>query len=108
MRVYISGPITGYEDTADERFKRARAAVLNAFGIDTEIIDPYRVGLAISAHAKLTDEEWMSISFAEMSLCDAVYFMPGWSESAGCKNEMIEALLKKKDILELEVKGYEL
>lgn len=91
MRVYLSGAITGKEDTAGERFTRATLDVFERCGYNTEIINPWAVGIAASVNANLTHKEYMELSFALMGLCDAIYFMPGWGESEGCGMERIYA-----------------
>ena len=32
-------------------------------------------------------EFWLEATMEEMLTCDAVFFMPGWEESEGCKEE---------------------
>ena len=86
MRIYISGAITGHEDTAEERFRTA-SMLLKAAYSDAEIVNPWRIGQKIAYTAKPTHEEFMHISFALMDICDSVYFIPGWGVSDGCQKE---------------------
>ena len=86
MRVYLSGPITGHEETAPERFSAAED-LFSDFG--EEVINPWKIAEAIGA--KLTHEEYMRIDFFLLYLCDAIYLLDGWQDSAGCRREMEEA-----------------
>ena len=100
MRVYLSGAITGKEDTAAERFLAATLDVFERCGHGTEIINPWAVGLIASMNADLSHKDFMNLSFALMELCDAIYFMPGWGESEGCGMEYIYAQNMGLKILE--------
>ena len=100
MRVYLSGAITGKEDTAGKRFLAAGLDVFEKCGYKTEIINPFAVGRIASMNANLTHKEYMDLCFALMGLCDAIYFMPGWKESEGCKMERIYAQNMSMIILE--------
>lgn len=104
MRVYISGPITGQEKTAYDRFLKAEVKIWRAYGHETETINPEKIGEALGRHAELTHAEYMKISFEVMKLCDAVYFMPGWSKSKGCQEELTWAQNLGMTILEESAK----
>ena len=86
MRIYISGAITKHKDTAEERFRTA-STMLKVVYPDAEIVNPWKIGQKIEFTAKPTQEEFMHISFALMDICDSVYFIPGWGDSAGCQME---------------------
>lgn len=100
MRIYISGPITGHEKTARWNFADAVKTVFNAYGTDTEIINPFEIGKEAGFMANLTHTEYMEMSFLLMTFCDAIYFMPGWENSKGCKMERIYAENRKMKIIE--------
>jgi hypothetical protein len=100
MRVYLSGAITGKDDTAGKRFLAATMDVLERCGYNTETIDPWAVGRIARMNANLTHKEYMDLCFALMGLCDAIYFIPGWKESEGCKMERIYAQNMGMTILE--------
>ena len=100
MRVYLSGAITGKEDTAGKRFLAATLDVFERCGYGTEIINPWAVGVVAGVNANLTHKEYMELSFTLMALCDAIYFMPGWKESEGCNMERIYAQNMSMVILE--------
>ncbi len=91
MRIYISGAITGHEDTAESRFLSAEK-MLSKLYADAELIDPFLIGRQMQEHANtLTHKEYMDICFSLMKLCDCIYFIPGWENSNGCKQERIYA-----------------
>lgn len=105
MRVYLSGAITGKEDTAGKRFLAATLDVFERCGYGTEIINPWAVGTIAAANANLSHKDFMNLSFALMELCDAAYFMPGWKESEGCNMERIYAQNMGMTILEGDADG---
>lgn len=105
MRVYISGPITGQEDTARERFHAAEEEVKRIFGRDVEYINPYEVGEVAAVNAEtLTHSDYMGISIGLMFACDTIYMMPGWEKSRGCQLEREYAEIHKMKIVEGGVK----
>lgn len=92
MRIYVSGPITGHEDTARRRFKEAVAELLVKYSIrkeDVNIIDPFWANSHVFDHFQETPshDDYMITSMAMLSLCDAIYMMDGWLDSEGCKEE---------------------
>lgn len=78
-RIYISAPITGCEDTAEERFTDAvRLAREHGF----VAVNPYaenknfgRWGDAIVAGLRL------------LRMCDCIMLCDGWQDSRGCRIE---------------------
>ena len=98
MRIYISGPITGQEDTAKDRFKIAEYILQKRYA-GAEIINPCSVNAEAAHAAELTHDEYMKISFTLMDLCDAVYFMGGWEKSKGCQMEHVYAENRSMKIL---------
>ena len=105
MRVYISGAITGQEDTARERFHSAEEEVKRIFGRDVEYINPYEVGEVAAVNAEtLTHSDYMGISIGLMFACDTIYMMSGWEKSRGCQLEREYAEIHKMKIIEGEVK----
>ncbi len=92
MRIYISGPVTGQEKTAKQRFNAAILGATWKAGAfeDTEFINPYEVNREMTYglnQETVTHAEYMTISIALLSLCDAIYLMRGWRQSAGCQEE---------------------
>lgn len=92
MRIYISGPITGQEDTAKRRFDEAAAELTVKYSrrkIPVCIIDPFRANACIFERFQVTPshDDYMATSMAMLSLCDAIYMMEGWLNSEGCQEE---------------------
>lgn len=105
MRVYISGAITGQEDTARERFHDAEEEVKRIFGRDVEYINPYEVVEVAAVNAEtLTHSDCMGIAIGLMFACDTIYMMPGWEKSRGCQLEREYAEIHKMKIIEGGVK----
>ena len=92
MKVFISGPMTGYEDNN-------RAAVMEAENLLVGL------GLSVFNPAWLYfSDEWsnsdiMAIDIAALSKCDAIYMLPGWTRSAGSMAEYKFAEATNKTIL---------
>ncbi len=104
MRIYISGPITGMEDTARQRFKEAVAELLVKYSrrkIKVNIIDPFWANDRVFEHFQETPshDDYMITSMAMLSLCDAIYMMEGWVNSEGCKQEYQYALEHGYDVI---------
>ena len=92
MRIYISGKITGTEDYI-ERFAKAEKELTKQ---GYEVINPAKISTCLP---KLEHEEYMRIDFALLEICEAAYFLDGWSESKGAREEHIKAFEEDKLIL---------
>lgn len=81
MRVYISGPMTGYPDDNFPAFN-AKAAELEAEGYEVE--NPAAKGV-------IDGWEWsdyLRYDLRVLTECDAVYTLDGWEGSRGASLEM--------------------
>lgn len=91
MKIYISGPITDDPDfmqhftAAETKLKERGHQVLNPIVWAKE-------GL------KLEYDEYMKLDLAMLSICDAIYMLPGWANSKGAKIELDYAADRKKRI----------
>lgn len=93
MRVYISGAISGIEDYKDH-FARAEAH-LKADGYTA--VNPTSLESVLPQDA--TYEEYMTVDFALLDICDAVYMLNGWKKSCGANREYGYAIAKGKTIM---------
>lgn len=81
VRIYISGPISGYD--LEERRKAFMEIEerLKAQGYET--VNPMKNGLPDEA----TTHEHMKRDIELLLTCDRIYFMKKWTHSKGCKLE---------------------
>ena len=93
-KVYISGPITGY-DLQERRTAFARAAeyIRRKGG---QPVNPLELGydpgrMDYAAH--------MGTDIAALLRCDTVMFLPGWHASDGCTLEFAAARIYGKHII---------
>lgn len=86
FRVYISGPITGTTDYM-ERFEEAEKKLKER---GYSVVNPAKVNAQLPEDTSY--EEYMEMSFCLLSLCDAAYFLNGWSNSNGANKEYRYAL----------------
>jgi hypothetical protein len=91
MKVFISGPMTGYEDYNRIVFNLKEAELKKAHP-DWVILNP-----AIHPDG-LTHEEYMKLCFAMLDICDFIVVLPGWINSKGSKMEILETLRLKKPV----------
>lgn len=81
MRVYISGPMTGYPEFNFPAF-RAAAARLRADGHEVE--DPSAKGVI----AGWAWADYLRHDLRVLSDCEAIYTLEGWEQSKGARLEM--------------------
>lgn len=93
MKVYISGPITGYEDGNVKAFQEAEDYLLY-LGYDP--VNPHKLE---HNHGK-TWREYMNVDIKALVDCEAVFTLKGCTKSRGAKVEIIIA-----ESLGLEVWG---
>ena len=80
MRLYVAGPVTGFDDRNLAEFQRAAALLRRACGCETviphDLVPP--------------DAEWgeaMRATLTAMLSCDGVALLPGWMKSRGARLE---------------------
>lgn len=81
MKIYISGGITGIKDCM-QHFKEAEIR-LSAAG--HEVINPAKICAGLPEST--THSECMEMCMVLLDMCDAIYMLQGWMESAEAKEE---------------------
>ena len=93
-RIYISGPITGVANYK-EIFSTAAAELREA---DYDVIDPAEVNSYMPISC--THDEYMSMCYPMIDMCDAIYMLPNWQQSKGACIEYGYAKAKGKEIMQ--------
>ena len=93
MRIYISGKITGTTDHM-ERFAEVEERLTKQ---GHEVINPAKINAMLPVCVSYDD--YMTLSRAELSICDAIYMMCGWQDSNGAGIENVWAMEMDKEIL---------
>ena len=88
MKIYIAGKITGRENYKDE-FKKAEERLTKQ---GNTVLNP-----AVLPEG-FEHSEYLHICKAMIDVCDAVYFLPTWSDSKGAYFEMGYAVAAGKEI----------
>lgn len=78
MKIYIAGPMTGYQNYNRHAFN-AKAEEFSAQG--HIVLNP------ATLPGGLTQPEYMDICFAMIRAADAVHFLPNWQQSEGAVAE---------------------
>lgn len=93
MKIYISGGITGVADY-EEHFKEAEIRLVAA---GNEAINPARICAGLPEST--THSEYMEVSMVLLDMCDAIYMLQGWQESAESKEEFERACAREIPIM---------
>ena len=81
-RIYISGPITGY-DIHERRSKFETVQHYLEHLCSWKTFNPLKNGLPADAHRS----EHMREDMKQLLKCTAIYMLEGWEQSAGCQLE---------------------
>lgn len=81
MKIYLSGKISGTRDFR-ERFQKA-GDNLKKDGWD--VINPVAIGDLLPPST--TYKQFLELDLKLLSMCDAIYLIPGWETSEGAKTE---------------------
>ena len=98
MKVYLSLPISGYDEKERWKYAARMSAVLAMMHEDWHVVNPFHVRDRLQR--KKYDEtgvitlpsydEMMKADIEELRKCDLALFCPGWYASEGCREEMRE------------------
>lgn len=89
MKIYIAGKITG-EPNFKKIFKTKEEELKSQ---DHIVLNPADLPKGLSY------EEYMTICFAMIDVCDEVHFLSNWSTSQGAKREKMYAMSKMKNLV---------
>jgi len=90
-RIYIAGPMTGYENYNFAAFNEAAQKLRNAGFVAVNPAD----------HGIVTGADWpdyLRDDIAKLATCEAIHFLPGWSKSKGATLEHHIAVALAMDI----------
>ena len=95
MKIYISGKITGATDYM-ERFSQAQQTLED---MGHEVINPALVNSNLPTST--TWDEYMSLCYPMVDMCDGICMMNGWGDSRGARIERLHAIKGGKKLMEL-------
>lgn len=87
-KVYISGPMTGYDNENKPAF----------FEAEEKLKEKYTVVNPARNQEGLEYAEYIKIDVKNILKCDALYLLPGWQYSTGARLEHELAVVLKLDI----------
>lgn len=93
MKVYISGPVSGYPDNNAEAFNRAEDALRRE---GYEPLNPLSIKLGENA----TWEDYLRADLRLLTTADAIYLLKDWGESKGARLEAYVARKLNMTIME--------
>lgn len=118
MRVYCSGPMTGYPDhnrpafdAAAKRLREQGQFVINpaelslTFGTAEEIANSFEAYYEGAAQTYPNGslrlaQSVMDAELAAVRSCDAIYILRGWETSRGAKKELAEAIANGLQVMQ--------
>lgn len=90
MIVYLAGPMTGWANGNKESFhKKAKELHEQGHIVWNPAHNPDGMG----------HDEYLHVCEAMIDICDAVYFLYGWSQSKGARREFNYACQKGKQLM---------
>ena len=85
--IYISLPISGHEDTYEQRLDEAVEYVKEKYPEYDRVITPKYVASELNEQRDPiipTYKEYLSADIDIMTVCDAIFMCSGWQDSKGC------------------------
>ena len=95
-KVYIAGPISGYQDLNRSSFYKAQEAI-NALGFD--VSNPHEFCIDIKSEDS-SDPKFYRRGFAVLITCSDILLLEGWQYSAGAQLERKVAVLCRMGVHE--------
>lgn len=88
VRIYISGPMTGYEKFNFDEFNKMENDILINFD-GVSVVNPVAISKKVEAvKENPTYVDYLREDFRELIDCDAVILLDGWRDSGGCQKEV--------------------
>lgn len=85
MKIYISGPMTGYNNFNYDYFDKVKRD-LEREGF--KVISPADIGRSLmKRHKKVSYIDFLEADLNALKECDAVYMIKGWRKSLGARIE---------------------
>jgi hypothetical protein len=85
VKVYVSGPMTGYEDYNRPAFHRATRHLRD---LGFTVVNPAELDEADGSAEEIQSHAWyLKRDIAALLTCDAIYLLPGWKHSKGATLE---------------------
>jgi len=88
-RIYIAGPMRGYEDSNYPAFNRA-AARFRALG--WVVANPAEIGSLFNHSSTIDPAEYIREDLHHLARCEAIALLSGWEASVGARCEVAVAL----------------
>lgn len=95
MKIYISGPITGVDNYA----KNFLEAEIKLKKQGHEVLNPAKTGDTLPESTAY--EQYMSICYLMLDMCEAVVLLDGWEKSKGACIEYGYSFAKEKMIISI-------
>ena len=99
--VYISGPMSGFENYNFEAFDNAAKYIRDRGDIAVNPASRGKEWVAKNGNREMTDNEYRRIMIDclnDLRSCDAIFLLKGWEKSKGAKQELSVALINKKEV----------
>lgn len=88
VRIYISGPMTGYENFNFDEFNKMENDILINFDW-VSVVNPVAISKKVEEVKKNpTYEDYLREDCRGLIDCDAVILLDGWRNSGGCQKEV--------------------
>lgn len=99
MKVYLSLPISNYDEQERRQYAARTSGTLVWLHEDWDVVNPFHIASHVRK-LKLDRGEWDEPSWEEcmlhdivaLSECEKAVFCPGWERSEGCREEYQECL----------------